>query len=57
MTEKKVTKKITATKKATINPDAIAVVAAILITKGTPMAAAVENAKIIVENCNALVGE
>jgi hypothetical protein len=57
MTEKKVMKKPVATPKATINPDAVAIVAAILMTKGTPMAAAVENAKLVVENCNAIVGK
>jgi len=52
MTEKKTT-----TKKVTLNPEAIAVVAAILMTKGTPTNAALENAKIIVEAANELAGK
>lgn len=58
MTEKKaVTKKVVTPKKATINPDAMGVIAAILMTKGYPTAAALENAKIILEDANELVGK
>lgn len=55
MTEMKKTTKKTATKKDTINPDLIAVVAAILMTKGTPMQAALENAKLMLELSGELV--
>ena len=56
MTEKKVTKKA-ATKKDTINKDVVAIVTAILLTKMTNTQAAIENAKLIVEGVNELVGE
>lgn len=57
MTEKKVTKKVVTPKKATINPDAMGVIAAILMTKGHPTASALENAKIILEDANELIGK
>ena len=54
--EKKVTpKKTTATKKATVNEDVVAIVAAILMTKNNTQRSAIENAKIIVEEVNELV--
>jgi hypothetical protein len=54
--KKKVVKKV-APSKPTINPDAVAVVAALLMHKGAPTQAALENAKLIVEKANELVGE
>lgn len=54
--EKKVTKKV-ATKKATINPDTVAVVAAILLTKMTSQEAAIQNAQRIVEQAYGIIGE
>ena len=57
-TEKKVTpKKTTATKKATVNSDIVAIVAAILLTKQNNVPSAIQNAKLIVEEVNELVGQ
>jgi hypothetical protein len=53
---KKANTSTTPTKKATTNGDVVAIVSAILITKGTPQQAALENAKIIVEKAHELVG-
>lgn len=55
MTEKKVTKKVTP-KKPELNADVVAIVTAILLTKMTNTQAAMENAKMIVESVNELVG-
>lgn len=54
--EKKVTKKV-ATKKDTVNADIVAVVAAILLTKQNNVPSAIQNAKLIVEEVNELVGQ
>jgi hypothetical protein len=52
------TKKTTVSKSSTPTLDAktVAIVATILIHKGTPTQAALENAKFIVEKANELVG-